>query len=59
MDKDVYQPLDMSILNGKNRHTISAEKALRDVCIIDWDDEVIAGKRKAMIKEAKCAESVI
>lgn len=50
MKKDVYQPLDMNILHGKNRRVVSSEQALKDVSIIEWSSDVLAGERKVEIK---------
>jgi len=50
MKKDVYQPLDMNILNGKTRRVVSSEQALKDVSIIEWSSDVLAGERKVEIK---------
>lgn len=45
--------LDLKILEGKKNRVITSEEALRDVIPIDWSEDVLNGKAKAVLKPAR------
>ena len=51
MDKVIYRQLDMKKIKNKERSFVFAEKALKDVIPIEWDDEVVNGNKRVLLVE--------
>jgi len=51
MDEIIYRPLDLNKLQNKKHTNISSEEALGDVVPIQWDDDVVSGKKKVLLVE--------
>lgn len=43
--------IDWSKINVRSAHEMSSEAALKDVVPFEWDDDVINGKKKVIIKK--------
>lgn len=52
-DRSGYRRLDMSKLKNRKIGTISSEEALKDVIPINWSEDVLSGKKKAIISRQK------
>ena len=48
-----FKSLDLSKLNGKKSTIVSSEKALEDISLINWSNDVLSGKKKVLIKYGK------
>lgn len=48
-NKECYATLNLNLLKSKKSKIISSQEALAAVTPIDWDNEVLAGKRKIVI----------
>jgi len=49
MEKNTYKPLDLKKLQNKEHTITSSEEALKDVIPIDWDNDVVNGKKKVLL----------
>lgn len=52
-ERKEYRKLDMSKLKSRKRSTISTEESLKDIIPINWNDEVLNGKKKVIIGKQK------
>ena len=49
LDKSKYNPLDLKKFYDKNILTISTKDALKDVTPINWDYEVMNGRKSVLL----------
>jgi len=49
MDKVTYRPLDLKKIQDKKHTVVSSEEALNDVIPIEWDDDVVSGKKNILL----------
>ena len=49
VDKSKYNPLDLKKLHDEYVLTISTKDALKDVTPINWDDEVVNGRKSVLL----------
>ena len=49
VNKSKYNPLDLKKLHDENVLTISTKDALKDVTPINWDDEVMNGRKSVLL----------
>ena len=47
-----YNTLDLCALMGKKSKIVSSEEALKNTKPIEWDDDVIQGKRKVLVTKS-------
>lgn len=45
MNSDRYKPLNLDVLKNKKSTIITSKEALKDVTPIDWNNEIISGKK--------------
>lgn len=51
--KSDYRQLDLSKLKNRRRKTLSSTEALNNVTPINWSEDVICGKKKAIFTKEK------
>ena len=47
-----YNTLDLCALMGKKSKIVSSEEALKNTKPIEWDDDVIQGKKKVLVTKS-------
>lgn len=52
-NKIEYRILYMSKLKSRKKNTMSTEESLKDIIPINWNDEVLNGKKKVIIRKQK------
>lgn len=48
-----YATLDLQALSRKKSKIVSSQEALRDVKPVEWDKDVMQGKRKVIVTQEK------